>query len=133
MVTEPDRYRVVAPYITVKTMTPDGMQIRGLHAGAPVPLDVEPAALEHHLTLGLIEPIPKAQARAVTRAVEAAGEPAAAGEAGKAAAAGEDEPAVAGKETADEPGPAGESKAGPPGGHGRAAGSHGRTRPGTGS
>ena len=53
MAEAPKSYRVVAPYITVKTMTPDGMQIRGLHAGAMVPPDVTPESIGHHVTLGL--------------------------------------------------------------------------------
>ena len=70
MAEAPKSYRVVAPYITVKTMTPDGMQIRGLHAGAMVPPDVTPESIGHHVTLGLIEEIPQAQAKAAAQAAE---------------------------------------------------------------
>jgi len=51
-------YRVTAKYITVKTQTPDGIQVRGLHEGAPVPLDVDQDSIDHHLAQGLIEEIP---------------------------------------------------------------------------
>jgi hypothetical protein len=56
------RYRVIGKYITVKTMTPDGIQVRGLHEGSPLPLDVEQSAIDHHLAVGLIEEIPEAAA-----------------------------------------------------------------------
>lgn len=49
-------YRVVAPYVTLKVPTRDagGYQMVGFYAGAPVPDDVEPANLQHHLDAGLV-------------------------------------------------------------------------------
>ena len=85
-------------------MTPDGMQIRGLHAGAPVPLDVEQASIDHHVALGLIEPIPKAQAQAVRAALEADME----AESAVSAAATPEPPGAAGAAQGGEP------AAGPP-------------------
>ena len=106
MAEAPKSYRVVAPYITVKTMTPDGMQIRGLHAGAMVPPDVTPESIGHHVTLGLIEEIPQAQAKAAAQAAEEhdhrAEEARAAAEAASAAQAEEARSGVAGAASPDE-------------------------------
>lgn len=48
------KYVVVAPYVTLKTMTHQGARILGFHAGAPVPDDVPPEMIKHHLDNKLI-------------------------------------------------------------------------------
>lgn len=58
-------YRVTAPLIRLKTMTPDGVQYRDFHEGAFVPENTEDEAIKHHLSRGLIEEVkvPKAAAK----------------------------------------------------------------------
>lgn len=51
---EPKRYVVTGAYVTVKTMTVDGVKVIGLHRGAPVPADVDPAHLQHLLDHNLV-------------------------------------------------------------------------------
>jgi hypothetical protein len=53
------RYRVKAAYVTVKTMTPDGAQMRGLYSGAPVPEDAPERWIKGHLESKMIEAIPE--------------------------------------------------------------------------
>ncbi len=43
------RYVVCAPYITLRTMTPEGPRILGFYDGQPVPEDVPKEQIEHHL------------------------------------------------------------------------------------
>lgn len=49
-------YKVLAPYVTLKV--PDdatgALVIRGFYAGAPVPDDIDPANLQHHIDSGLV-------------------------------------------------------------------------------
>jgi hypothetical protein len=60
---EPTRYRVTAPYITVKTASVGGLipgakggyAVIGLHRDAHLPPDVAPETLEHLLSQGMIE------------------------------------------------------------------------------
>lgn len=52
------RYLVTGQYVTFKTMTANGLCVLGFYRGAPVPDDAEPAAIEHHLKVGLIEEVP---------------------------------------------------------------------------
>lgn len=51
---EPKLYVVTGAYVTVKTMTVDGVKVIGLHRGAPVPRDVDPAHLQHLLSHNLV-------------------------------------------------------------------------------
>jgi hypothetical protein len=75
-------YKVTAPYVTVKTLTPDlGPAIVGLYQNNPVPDDAEPAWIEHHLARGLITETGTAEAVAATAAVTAPVEPVAEAEA----------------------------------------------------
>src|SRR5690242_5279763 len=48
-------YRVTAPYVTLKTMTENGVRVVGLYAGAPVPFDVPQDSLDHHIRMGMVE------------------------------------------------------------------------------
>jgi hypothetical protein len=48
------QFAVTGPYVTVKTMTVDGVKVIGLHRGAPVPQDVDPAHLQHLLDHDLV-------------------------------------------------------------------------------
>jgi hypothetical protein len=54
------QYRVIAPYVTLKTRrTATGSEaILGFHEGAIVPEDVSEASIKHHLERGLIEEVP---------------------------------------------------------------------------
>lgn len=52
------RYVVKAAYVTVKTMTPDGPQMRGLYQGAVVPEDAAEHWIKGHLASKMIEEIP---------------------------------------------------------------------------
>jgi hypothetical protein len=83
------RYVVIGKYITVKTMTPDGMQVRGLHQGAPLPLDVDQESIAHHLAVGLIEEIPQAAPPTPAEIADAAAARVAAAESALAAAESE--------------------------------------------
>src|SRR5258708_40122581 len=47
-------YVVTGPYVTVKTMTIQGMRVVGLYEGTPVPKDVPPPDLAHLLAQGLV-------------------------------------------------------------------------------
>lgn len=48
-------YKVLAPYVTLKVKDRNGgWMLLGFYAGAPVPDDVEPDSLKHHLDDGLI-------------------------------------------------------------------------------
>lgn len=49
-----DSYVVVAPYVTVRTMTMDGPRIIGLFAGAPIPADADPGWCERHAEAKMI-------------------------------------------------------------------------------
>jgi hypothetical protein len=42
-------YRVDAPYVTLKVITPDGPAVRGFYAGAMVTGLLDQAQLDHHL------------------------------------------------------------------------------------
>jgi len=53
------RYVVKAAYVTVKTMTPDGPQMRGLYQGAVVPEDAAEHWIKGHLASKMIEAIPE--------------------------------------------------------------------------
>jgi hypothetical protein len=48
------RYVVVAPYVTLRTMTQSGPRILGFHSGAPVPPDVPDDQIQHHLSKKMI-------------------------------------------------------------------------------
>lgn len=48
------KYVVTAPYVTLKTMTPQGVRLTGFFAGAPVPGDVPEDQLKHHLDFQMI-------------------------------------------------------------------------------
>lgn len=52
------KYTVTGAYVTVKTMTDQGVRIVGLYAGAPVPADAGEAWVQHHLDNNLIEAVP---------------------------------------------------------------------------
>lgn len=54
------QYRVIAPYVTMKTShTQTGAPaILGFHEGAEVPDDVSAASIAHHLARGLIAEVP---------------------------------------------------------------------------
>ncbi len=54
-----DSYVVTGAYVTVKTVTPDGVRIVGRYAGAPVPPDASPEWITHHLDKGLIAKAPE--------------------------------------------------------------------------
>jgi hypothetical protein len=54
-------YTVVGEYITVRTATADGYRIVGLYKGAPLPGDVSPEAVAHHLRQGLIAEVGEAE------------------------------------------------------------------------
>lgn len=56
-----DRYQVVAPYVTVPTMTQQGLQIIGLGKGAFVPEDAPREWVERHLRKKLIEKVATVQ------------------------------------------------------------------------
>ncbi|SRR6266581_1889937 len=51
---EPKKYVVTGKYVTVKTMTTEGIRVIGLYTGAPVPGDVPPDDLAHLLSIGLV-------------------------------------------------------------------------------
>ncbi|MEV4287357.1 hypothetical protein AB0K40_17775 [Nonomuraea bangladeshensis] len=53
-----DRYQVVAPYVTVPTMTQRGQQVVGLGKGAFVPEDASKEWVERHLRKKMIEKLP---------------------------------------------------------------------------
>lgn len=48
------QYLVVAPYVTMTTMTAQGPRLLGFHTNAPVPPDVPEDQIKHHLEMGLI-------------------------------------------------------------------------------
>lgn len=50
-----DRYRVTAPYVLARTMTPDGPQVKGLYKDSLVPEDASSEWIERHLRKGMIE------------------------------------------------------------------------------
>jgi len=50
-------YQVTAEYVTVKTMTVQGVRVVGLHKDAPVPADVPEEDLAHLIKMGLIHEI----------------------------------------------------------------------------
>ncbi len=54
MATEVEEYVVTGPYVTVKTLTPQGIRVVGLYDGAPLPADVPQKDLEHLLAQGLV-------------------------------------------------------------------------------
>jgi hypothetical protein len=54
------QYAVTGAYVTVKTMTVDGVKVIGLHRGAPVPADVDPAHLQHLLAHDLVAEVGQA-------------------------------------------------------------------------
>lgn len=58
------RYRVIAPYVTMTTATPQGTRLVGFFKGAPVPLDVPQEQIGYHLRDNLIEEVPAAEAPA---------------------------------------------------------------------
>lgn len=72
-------YKVVAPYVTLKVPTKEagGYQMVGFYAGAPVPEDIEPANLQHHLDAGLVvhEDDPVAEVFAVPAGTPLPGRP----------------------------------------------------------
>jgi hypothetical protein len=77
------KYVVTAPRVVLTTMTMDGVRAIGLFAGAPVPDDVPPEQIRHHLDNNLIaevpEPAPPARpAPAKAEGDKPAGKPAAA-------------------------------------------------------
>lgn len=51
------QYRVTGAYVTLKVNTPEGPQMRGFHQNAPVPPGVPQDQIDHHLSVGLIEPV----------------------------------------------------------------------------
>jgi hypothetical protein len=51
------QYRVTGPYVILKTATPNGPQVTGFHKDALVPADVSQEQIDHHLSVGLIEPV----------------------------------------------------------------------------
>ena len=53
-----DRYQVVAPYVTVPTMTQRGQQVVGLGKGAFVPEDASAEWVKRHLRKQMIEKVP---------------------------------------------------------------------------
>jgi hypothetical protein len=57
-------WRVSAPYVTVKTGTPQGMRIVGLFTGAPMPFDVPQDTLDHHIAMDLVAEYPVSGAEA---------------------------------------------------------------------
>ncbi len=57
MADDTPKYRVTGALVYLKTHTPDGVQVRGFHADALVPADVSQEQIDHHLNVGLIEPI----------------------------------------------------------------------------
>lgn len=56
-----NRYRVKAPYVLARTVTPDGLRMVGLGEGALVPDDVPEEWVERHLRKGMIEKLPGAE------------------------------------------------------------------------
>lgn len=58
-------YVVTAKLITVKTMTASGTKAINLMAGAPVPADVTPESIAHHLSHDLIAAQPEPEPASV--------------------------------------------------------------------
>jgi|SRR5258708_5934623 len=54
MAAKPKEYVVTGEYVTLKTMTTEGVRYVGLHRNAPVPADVPQEQVDHHLKMGLI-------------------------------------------------------------------------------
>lgn len=52
-----DRYRVIAPYVIVRTLSQDGPTMKGLGEGALVPDDASADWLRHHLRKKMIEKV----------------------------------------------------------------------------
>lgn len=52
-----DVYRVTAPYVIAKTVTSEGVRVKGLNEGAVVPGDVSEDWLAHHLRKNMIEKV----------------------------------------------------------------------------
>lgn len=59
-------YVVVAPYVTVRTMTEQGPRIIGLYTGAPVPEDAPEEWVKSHAEAGLIAEVEDPAAAVVT-------------------------------------------------------------------
>ncbi|MER7500448.1 hypothetical protein AB0L05_27700 [Nonomuraea pusilla] len=55
-------YKVIAPYVIAKTVTSEGVRMKGLNEGALVPDDVPEEWLAHHLRKKLIEKLPEPEA-----------------------------------------------------------------------
>jgi hypothetical protein len=51
------QYRVTGALVYLKTETPDGPRITGFYQDALVPAGVSQEQIDHHLSVGLIEPV----------------------------------------------------------------------------
>ena len=91
-------YRTIAPHVTVKTGTPEGVRVVALGQGAPLPFDVPDVSLQHHISHHMVEEYPLSDPEVVALA-QTRGLP-------LPAAAGLEQDDSGKEETAPKPGPA---------------------------